>query len=62
MLAQFLTEQAFYQRLGLTREELRRRPAEEIEQYVVILNLLAQREAAERRRSEAQMQQARHGR
>lgn len=44
VLHDFLVEQEFWQRLGLTREALRHRPWREVDDYALIIQLIKREE------------------
>lgn len=49
-LSTFWAEQQLWQRLGLRREDLERRPAREVEDYLLYIQLIAREEQAQQRR------------
>lgn len=49
-LGTFWAEQQLWQRLGLRREDLERRPAREVEDYLLYIQLSAREEQAQQRR------------
>lgn len=46
-LGTFLTEMEFFKRLGLRREELADRPAQEIKDYCFFIEMIQRKEAAD---------------
>lgn len=49
-LSTFWAEQQLWQRLGLRREDLEQRPAREVEDYLLYIQLIAREEQAQQRR------------
>lgn len=49
-LASFAMEAEFKERLGLTREDLMNRPAQEIEDYCFFISMIQRKEQADRAR------------
>jgi hypothetical protein len=52
VLQEFLTEAAFWQRLGLRKADLRQRPPEQVRQYTDIIRLIDAHEAAQLKRQQ----------
>lgn len=50
-MSTFLLEQQLWQRLGLRREDLLSRPAREVEDYVLFIQLIVREEQAQQRRA-----------
>ena len=46
----FLMEMEFFKRLGLRREELAHRPAQEIKDYCFFISMIQRKEEADRRK------------
>lgn len=49
-LSSFALETEFWKRLGLRREDIQKRPAREIEEYLLYMQIIIQEEQAAQRR------------